>query len=317
MKRILITGPTGAVGLALIGQALADHCEVIAVCRPDSKRKHVLPESEQLHILECGLQELEQLPAMVRTIDKKEKKGVDVFYHLAWDGTFGGTRDDLSGQVKNIQYTLDAVYTAKELGCRRFVGAGSQAEYGRQEAALRADTPCFPENGYGMAKLCAGQMSRELCLKLGIEHIWPRILSIYGPGDRRQTMIMQCIASFLRGEQPVLSGGEQIWDYLYADDCGRALYLLGEKGISGKVYPIGSGQKRPLADYVRILRDQIDPSLEPGFGRIPYGPKQVMHLCADLTELTADTGFVPEIDFAEGAERTIRWCRSQTEYDRK
>lgn len=70
-----------------------------------------------------------------------------------------------------------------------FVGAGSQAEYGRVNHALTPDTPCFPENGYGMAKLCAGQMSRVECEKLGLVHIWPRILSVYGPYDGKNAMI--------------------------------------------------------------------------------------------------------------------------------
>lgn len=69
-------------------------------------------------------------------------------------------RNDMPAQIENIRYTIDAVRTAAAMGCRVFVGTGSQAEYGRVDGVLRADTPTNPENGYGMAKLCAGQMSR-------------------------------------------------------------------------------------------------------------------------------------------------------------
>ena len=55
---------------------------------------------------------------------------------------------------------MDAVNLAHRLGCEFFIGAGSQAEYGRVEGKLNAQVPTNPENGYGMAKLCAGQMSR-------------------------------------------------------------------------------------------------------------------------------------------------------------
>ena len=77
----------------------------------------------------------------------------------------------------------------KALGCKVFLGAGSQAEYGRVSGILRPDTPAFPENGYGMAKLCAGQMSRVECQTLGMDHVWARILSVYGPHDGPATMI--------------------------------------------------------------------------------------------------------------------------------
>ena len=77
-------------------------------------------------------------------------------------------------------------------------------------------------------------MSRILCEQKQIEHIWTRILSIYGPYDGENTMIMSSIGKLLRGEKPALTKGEQQWDYLYSKDAGYAMYLLGEKGVSGK-----------------------------------------------------------------------------------
>ncbi len=59
-----------------------------------------------------------------------------------------------------------------------FIGAGSQAEYGRVEGKLNSQVPAFPENGYGMAKLCAGQMTRIQCESWESD-IWTRILSVY------------------------------------------------------------------------------------------------------------------------------------------
>ena len=192
-----------------------------------------------------------------------------------------------------------------------FVGAGSQAEYGRVEGVLSASTPVFPENGYGIAKLCAGQMSRILCEQKQIEHIWTRILSIYGPYDGENTMIMSSIGKLLRGEKPALTKGEQQWDYLYSKDAGYAMYLLGEKGVSGKVYCIGSGKTRCLAEYVKVLRDSISTELPLGFGEIAYAPKQVMHLCADISDLTNDTGFIPQYSFEEGIKETIEWYKGR------
>ncbi len=302
MRKAVITGPTGVIGNALIEQCLRQSVQVAAVCRKGSLRAAELPSSDLLRVVFCDLSELARLP------DLLGEKDWDTFFHLGWDGTFGGSREDMEGQIGNIRYTVDAVHAAKALGCRRFVGAGSQAEYGPKKEKLRPDTPAFPVTGYGMAKLCAGQMSRKVCGQLGMIHVWPRILSVYGPHDRRDTMIMSAIRKLLCQEEVALTKGEQIWDYLYAADAGRALYLLGEKGIHGKVYPLGSGEARPLAEYVKQLRDSIDPDREIGFGKIDYAPGQVMYLSADLSELTKDTGFVPDFPFEEGIRRTIGWC---------
>ena len=99
-----------------------------------------------------------------------------------------------------------------------------------------------------------------------------------------------------------------MWDYLYSEDAARALYLLGQKGRDGRTYCIGSGQARPLREYIEMLRDAINPALPLGIGEVPYGENQVMYLCADISDLTRDTGFVPEVTFEEGIRRTIEYC---------
>lgn len=306
MKRVIITGPTGAIGIALIQELLKHDIPVTAVCHRGSKRISRLPVSEQLTVVECNLDELSGLPDML-------EYNYDVFYHLAWACTTGDSRNNIQAQLQNLQYTMDAVETARDLGCKRFVGAGSQAEYGRYEGMLNAGTPVFPENAYGMAKLAAGQMSRIRCEQLGMEHIWTRVLSVYGPYDGEGTLIISLIRQLLRGESPKCTKGEQIWDYIYAKDAGRAFYLLGDRGQNGRVYCIGSGKGRLLAEYMKEVRNRINPKLHIGFGKIPYGDKQVMHLCADITELQNDTGFTIQYSFEQGIQETIDWCRTEME----
>ena len=57
--------------------------------------------------------------------------------------------------------------------------------------------------------------------------------------------------------------------------------------------------------------DAIDPSLDIGFGEVDYYPGQVMYLCADISALTEDTGFVPEYDFETGIKETVEWYKNE------
>ena len=253
----------------------------------------------------CDAAELAALPELI-----PEK--ADAFFHFAWTHTIGPGRNDMPAQIENIRYTIAACRAAAQLGCQVFIGAGSQAEYGRVEGVLTAHTPCFPENGYGMAKLCAGQMSRVECQALGMAHIWTRILSVYGPHDGPATMISGTIRKLLHGEKPALTAGIQQWDYLYAGDAADAFYALAVNGQDGKVYPLGSGVARPLRDYIEALRNTIDPALPLGLGEIPYSPLQVMHLQADTSALQADTGWYAATTFEEGIRKTIEWARKET-----
>lgn len=304
MKRAIITGATGSVGTALIKELVSNGVEVLVLCREGSKRndnilKHPLVEKKY-----CSLNELEHL-------ENDTGKVYDVFYHFAWQGTTGTARNDMYLQNENVKYTLDAVKAAQRFGCHTFIGAGSQAEYGRVEGVLTSSTPVFPENGYGIAKLCAGHMSRILCEQKGMKHVWTRILSIYGPCDGDNSMVMTTIRNLLENKKPSLTKGEQQWDYLYSIDAGRAMYALGESGKHGKVYCIGSGKASPLLEYIEIMRDYINPKAELGIGEIPYAEKQVMYLCADISELTVDTGFIPKYTFEEGIRETIEWYKEE------
>ncbi len=301
--RIVITGATGAVGTALIAEGIRQNVEMLVICRKASKRRQQIPDHPLVKVLELNMEEYE-------TYQPPEgEMPYDVFYHFAWGGTTGDGRNDCEIQEKNIRYALDAAALAKRFGCSAFVGAGSQAEYGRVEGNLNSQTPAFPENGYGMAKLCAGQMTRLYCRQAGMRHVWTRILSIYGPGDGAGSMVMSAIHRLLAGETPAFTKGEQQWDYLYSGDAAKALLLLGEKGHDGGVYCLGSGKARPLADYIGMIRDAIDPRLSVALGAVPYAPGQVMYLCADIAKLKEDTGFAPEVSFEEGIKKTIMWVK--------
>jgi nucleoside-diphosphate-sugar epimerase len=116
---------------------------------------------------------------------------------------------------------------------------------------------------------------------------------------------MSTIAKLQAGEIPPFTKGEQIWDYLYSGDAAEAFRLIGDKGVDGKIYVLGSGQARPLVQYIEQLRDVVSPGAELGIGDIPYGEKQVMYLCADISELTADTGWKPNTQFSEGIKEII------------
>lgn len=303
--RVVITGPTGAIGHALIEQCIKNGDEVLAICRKGSSRIATLPKDSKVSVLELSLSDYEEY------IKEADAPGVpyDVFYHFAWESTTGASRNDTDSQSLNIRYALSSVKLASFFGCKVFIGAGSQAEYGRVEGSLRADTPAFPENGYGIAKLCAGQLTRILCGQLEIKHIWTRILSVYGPYDGEGSMVISSLRKMIRGEESSFTKGEQEWDYLYSSDAANAMYLIARKGIGNKIYVIGSGKTRKLMDYIYVMDKKVNPPVHPVLGAVPYADKQVMYLCADIDELTKDTGFVPTVEFEEGIEKTIQYVR--------
>lgn len=305
MKKIIVTGATSMIGQALIEECLAQDKKVCAVIRANTGRRDRLPEHPNLTVAECSLEDLKSLP-------EKIEGTWDTFYHIAWGHTGADRNKSVLLQSENIGFTLDAVQAAKALGCKRFIGAGSQAEYGplNQEKIGPEDTE-RPTTQYGVCKMAAGKLSRLLCQELEMEWIWPRIFSVYGIYDKESTMVMTALHQFLDGKETAFTPAEQQWDYLYSKDAGKAFYLIGEKGKDGSVYCVGSGQAKRLREYIYKIRDMADPKAEPGIGKKPYPSQPVMRLCADIENLTKDTGFVPEYEFSEGIQEMVRWLKER------
>lgn len=304
MKKIIVTGATSMLGLATINEAIKHNIQVLAIIRAGSKKSSRIPINRLISVIECNNDSLDFIPV------EHFEKDYDVFYHFAWDYTDKTTRNSPVLHETNIKHTLDAVELAKKLGCRKFIGAGSQAEYGRIEGKLSASTPINPDIAYGIAKYAAGRLSNLRCKELDIEHIWVRILSVYGIYDQPTTMISYAIRELLAGNNPEYTKCEQKWDYLFSEDAGRAFRLIGEKGKNNKIYCLGSGVAKPLSDYIKIINRHFGKDENAGIGKKDYAPNQVMHLCADLTELMADTGFRPLISFEEGISKTIEFWKT-------
>lgn len=298
MKTIAVTGATSMIGVALIKKCIQNNIAVLAFVRSGSRNMERLPCSSLIRILECDLREME-------SFNVSNKYSADVFIHLGWDFTDKTGRNDCQKQLQNVQYTLDAVHLAKRLGCKRFIGAGSQAEYGTPNKLLKSDIPACPLIPYGVAKYTAGRLSAMECQKEQIEFIWVRVLSVYGKNDNSGTLIKTLIENAENNIPMGLSGCEQMWDYLFEDDAGAAFFGMAEKGINGKIYNLGSGKGKLLREFVEDIVGIVNPVYKPDYRKYPYSPTQPMYLVADITDLEKDIGWEPEVSFKDGIKRII------------
>lgn len=73
IKNVIITGPTGAVGIALINECIKNGISVTAVCRKSSKRIDHLPKSQLVKVVECNLDELLTLEKVLRHVRRTKK----------------------------------------------------------------------------------------------------------------------------------------------------------------------------------------------------------------------------------------------------
>lgn len=295
MYRVVVTGATSMLGAALIKECIKQNVEVLAIVRKGTSKLERLPQSGLLEVSACGM---DQFACM----ESREKR-YDVFYHFAWAGTSRENRDNPVLQEENIRCTLDAVELAARLGCRKFIGAGSQAEYGPRSGIVTADTKVSPQLAYGTAKYAAGQLSRKLCIQYGMVHIWGRIFSVYGTNDKEGTMLSYAIDRFIHGEKAYFSSAAQMWDYLYEDDAGKIFYLLGKCIEDSRVYCIADGKSRPLKEFIFEMREIFGDGAECKFASDTGGVDAGLQ--PDTGSLFQDISFQPEVKFREGIRKMI------------
>ena len=152
MENVVITGATSMIGIAIIEECLKhDVKKIYAVARPRSSRLGRLPADKRITIIELDSCQYANLADRISA-------PCDVFYHIAWSNSGTGRNQDVYGQAQNILNTLNALRAAKSLRCSKFIGAGSQAEYGRLDIEkIAPDSPASPVQPYGIAKYAAGK----------------------------------------------------------------------------------------------------------------------------------------------------------------
>lgn len=250
--KYVITGASGFLGVDICKELLHQGHQVYAVCRKESKGLDNLPKNDVLSIVWADLNHLNDIPQQV--------KQADVFIHFAWQGTVSGGRFNPELQAENIQNAFTAMRVAKQIGCKLFVDAGSQAEYGTVTETITEETPCNPFSDYGKAKLQVWNMGRALCKELGLKYIHLRIFSVYGENDHPYTLVMSIIQKMLKNEPMDLSSCIQNWNYIYSEDAARLVIGLCNNAVSDsnfktEVYNIASDDTRMLKDFVERMKE--------------------------------------------------------------
>lgn len=318
MKTAIVTGAFGFAGANLVEHLLDKGYKVYAVGRMDSLHNDRFIKSgyasERLVTVFVDMDGYDRLPEQIPQDEK-----VDCFFHLAW----GGARDDFDAQMKNVNGALKAMDAAIALASGndanqeqsgspsiplRFLGIGSQAEYGIKSDAelITEDMALQPFTSYGSCKAAAFYLMKRKAELAGLDFMWGRIFSLIGKYEPAGRMLPDLVDKLKKRQPAKLSSCEQYWDYLDAGDAAEAMIAICEKGKSGSIYNIANGDFRPLKDYVleaaRILGTDE--------GLISFGSKAepFVSLRPSVLQLREDTGWQPKASFSDSISEYQQEC---------
>ncbi|HEX3809421.1 MAG TPA: NAD(P)-dependent oxidoreductase [Rhizomicrobium sp.] len=304
MARILVTGASGFLGRFLPSELLARGHLVHLAGRNLENTVWPLPLDASCVLHNVDLLESGAARSLIAEVRPTH------LLHLAWyaePGLFWSSPRNLDWVAASLQ-----LYQAfADVGGKRFVGAGTCAEYDWSHDVLSPDsTPLNPSTLYGRAKAALFQMLSDASQTNGISFAWGRIFYPFGPFERPERLLPTVINKLLRDEPVNLSEGSQIRDFIYSEDAARMFADLIDSPFEGPVN-IASGAGLSIRKFLEIVLRHLGDANLLRFGNVPPGADATPRMIADITNIPEISRRIPLIGVEEGVARTVSWWSSR------
>jgi UDP-glucose 4-epimerase len=202
----------------------------------------------------------------------------------------------------NVLGTVHMLECARHVGVSKFVYAASSSCYGLAQVPTNEDHPIDPRYPYALSKYQGEQavFHWHQVYRLPVNAI--RIFNAYGTRSRTSGAYGAVFGVFLRQKlagKPftVVGDGSQTRDFLYVTDVARAFLAAAETDHVGKRYNLGAGKPQSVNRLVELLGgDRIF---------IPKRPGEPDCTWADISRITSELNWKPEVSFEEGVRRIV------------
>jgi UDP-glucose 4-epimerase len=268
MPKVFITGVAGFLGSHLADAMIDEGMHVRGIDNLIGGYEANIPAGVAYDIRDCNRPDLY----------KDMLYGVDVVYHCAATAYEGLSVFSPHIVTQNIVGASVGVFSAAiAAGVKRIVHCSSMARYGTQHPPFSESMACYPQDPYGIGKLCAERMLANLCETHGVEYVIAVPHNIIGPrqkyDDPFRNVASIMINLMLQGRQPIIYGdGTQQRCFSFVQDCLQCLVQMAftsSKEVLGQVINIGPDEETVTindlaARIARLLNWPLAPIYMPG-----------------------------------------------------
>jgi nucleoside-diphosphate-sugar epimerase len=276
--KLFVTGATGFIGSHFVRLALAQGHDVVAPRRPHS-------------VVPAGLEKVRWLSVPMDAIEPAELAGCDALVHFAAAGVSPQKASRSEMTRWNVDASLSLIERARIAGVRRFVLAGTFAEYGRSADRynlIPPDAPLLPTSHYASSKAACFVSAYGAAVELGLELCYLRIFSAFGEGQFASNFWPALKRAALAGDDFAMTAGEQIRDYIAVEAVAKRFLhaVLRQDLVPGvpHVSNVGSGQPVAMVDFARRWWLHWNASGTLRVGDLPYRANEVMRFAPLITD---------------------------------
>jgi GDP-4-dehydro-6-deoxy-D-mannose reductase len=308
----LITGCSGLIGPHLAELLLRGQADVWGTYYSGTPRLDSL--ANRVRWLQCNISDADNVD---RIIDECQP---DRIFHLAaqsypvksWSDPVGTIQANLLGTL----YLLDAARKRKP-ACQVLV-FGSSAEYGNSSAQVECipETAAMePDNPYGVSKAAADLLSDVYTRVYGQNIIRVRPFFVIGPGRGSNVFVefAKRIVEVERGDADGLGVGNlsAVRDLVDVRDAVRAIWMIAEKGNTGEVYNLCTGQARSIREALEIMLKFASAPVRVHTDKAKFRPLDTPKLVGDSSRLR-QLGWTPEIPLEQTLADILQFWRTQS-----
>jgi UDP-glucose 4-epimerase len=283
----LVTGGAGFIGSHLTRRLLAAGRRVTVIDNLSVGRKDVVPDEARF-----VYGDIRDEAALADAL-----QNVDCVFHLAAQVTIRGSFDRFYEDLDtNVMGTARLLRTLDASRIKWFTLASSMAVYADapSPAPIRESHTTAPISPYGIGKLAAEGVSRQILEARGIPFTAVRFFNTFGPGQTYTPyvgVITIFVTRLLRGESITIFGdGEQQRDFVHVDDIAAG--TLATLGKPPGTYNLGTGQGTSLNQLASLLIDRLAPGTRAGHASAQAG--ELRFSVADISAARAALGYTPE-----------------------
>ncbi len=178
-------------------------------------------------------------------------------------------------------------------------------------ARFTETTPYNPSSPYSSTKAGSDLLVRAWVRSFGVRATISNCSNNYGPYQHVEKFIPRQITNVLRGERPKLYGsGENVRDWIHADDHSAAVLTILEKGTLGETYLIGADGEKNNKEVVELILTTLGQPAD-AYDHVVDRPGHDRRYAIDASKLRTELGWEPRFsDFTAGLADTVQWYRS-------
>lgn len=306
-KNILVTGGAGFLGKQVVAQLVAAGA---------TRDRIMVPRSR-----DCDLRQLAHCQQAVQ--------GQDMVIHLAAHVGGIGLNQAKPAELfyDNLMMGTQLIHSAYEAGVEKFVCVGTICAYPKftpvpfHEDDLWDGYPEETNAPYGIAKKALLVQLQAYRQQYGFKGIYLLPVNLYGPEDNFNPDSSHVIPALIRkvyeaqqrgeGQIFVWGDGSPTREFLYAADAARGIVMGTQLYDKPEPVNLGTGQEITIRDLITLICELMQFK-----GEIVWQtdkPNGQPRRCLAIDRAKSEFGFVAQMPFREGLERTIAWYRQYAE----